>query len=235
MALIGYARVSTVDQNPQLQLDALAAAGCERVFTEQASGARADRPELRAVLDYLRPGDVLVVWRLDRLGRSLQHLIATVTALGERGVGFRSLTEAIDTTTAAGRLLFHIMGALSEFERELIRERTMAGLAAAAAAGRTGGRPGLSDATVSAGRQLVAGGMTVDQAAKMLRVGRSTLYRYLQGDDPDDFAPRGGFLNSCCDDGRHCACTGGDDPCADALVHVDDPSQLPGQLGVPMP
>lgn len=180
MALIGYARVSTVDQNPQLQLDALAAAGCERIFTEQASGAKADRPQLDAVLEYIRPGDVLVVWRLDRLGRSLQHLIATVTELGGRGVGFRSLTEAIDTTTAAGRLLFHVMGALAEFERELIRERTLAGLAAAAAAGRTGGRPGLSAATVSAAQQLVDNGMPRAQAAQLLGVGRSTLYRYLQ-------------------------------------------------------
>ena len=133
MAAIGYARVSTADQDPALQLDALAAAGCTKVFEDRASGARADRPGLRAALDYAREGDVLVAWKLDRLGRSLPHLIDTVAALEGRGVGFRSLTEAIDTTTPGGRLVFHLFAALGQFERDLIRERTRAGLVAAAA------------------------------------------------------------------------------------------------------
>ena len=123
------------EQDPALQLDALEQAGCWRVFTDHASGSREDRPELAAALESLRPGDTLVVWRLDRLGRSLQHLIDTVTALQERGVGFRSVTESIYTTTAGGRLVFHLFGALAEFERQLIRDRTLAGLAAARARG----------------------------------------------------------------------------------------------------
>lgn len=132
------ARVSTQDQDLSLQLDALAAAGCGKVFEDRASGARADRPGLQAALEYVRDGEVLVVWKLDRLGRSLPHLMETVTALSERGVGFRSLTEAIDTTTPGGRLIFHIFGALGQFERDLIQERTRAGLTAAAARGRWG-------------------------------------------------------------------------------------------------
>jgi DNA invertase Pin-like site-specific DNA recombinase len=147
--LLGYARVSTTDQQPQLQVDALTAAGCYRVFAETASGARTDRPTLEQLLDQLRPGDTLVVrpgdtlvvWKLDRLGRSLRHLVDTVTGLAERGVGFRSLQEAIDTTTPGGKLVFHVFAALAEFERDLIRERTAAGLAAARARGRRGGRP----------------------------------------------------------------------------------------------
>src|SRR5690348_9395311 len=138
---IGYARVSTGEQTLDLQLDALTRAGCAKVFTETASGANAERPILAEALSYLRPGDVLVVWRLDRLGRSLQHLIAVVAELAERGIGFKSLGEQIDTTTAGGKLVFHVFGALAEFERDLIRERTQAGLAAARARGRVGGRP----------------------------------------------------------------------------------------------
>ena len=140
MALIGYARVSTAEQDTALQTDALRNAGCERVFEDTASGAKADRPGLADALAYLRDGDVLVVWRLDRLGRSLPHLIETVGKLEARGVGFRSLTENIDTTTPGGRLIFHVFGALGQFERDLIRERTKAGLTAAAARGRKGGR-----------------------------------------------------------------------------------------------
>jgi len=136
--LLGYARVSTAEQDPALQLDALEGAGCWRVFTDHASGSRVDRPELVAVLDSLRSGDTLVVWRL---GRSLPHLIDTVTGLRERGVGFWSVTEAVDTTTAGGRVVFDLFGALAEFERQLIRDRTLAGLAAARARGRVGGRP----------------------------------------------------------------------------------------------
>src|SRR5215217_832683 len=142
--LLGYARVSTTDQHLQLQVDALTAAGCYRVFTETASGARTDRPTLDQVLDQLRPGDTLMVWKLDRLGRSLRHLVDTIAALADRSVGFRSLQEAIDTTTPGGKLVFHIFDALAEFERDLIRERTTAGLAAARARGKRGGRGGLS-------------------------------------------------------------------------------------------
>jgi DNA invertase Pin-like site-specific DNA recombinase len=139
--LLGYARVSTTDQQPQLQVDALERAGSYRVFTETASGTRTERPTLEQLLDQLRPGDTLVVWKLDRLGRSLRHLVDTVTGLAERGVGFCSLQEAIDTTTPGGKLVFHVFAALAEFERDLIRERTNAGLAAARVRGRHGGRP----------------------------------------------------------------------------------------------
>src|SRR3712207_6335019 len=138
---IGYARISTDDQTLDLQRDALAKAGCDQLFTDTMSGATADRPGLAEALAYTRPGDTLVVWRLDRLGRSLRHLIETVTDLEQRGVGFKSLTEAIDTTSPGGKLIFHIFGALAEFERDLIRERTRAGLVAARTRGRTGGRP----------------------------------------------------------------------------------------------
>src|SRR3954452_22103165 len=142
---IGYARVSTGEQTLDLQLDALASR-CGRVFEETASGAKAERLLLTEALAYARPGDTLVVWRLDRLGRSLRHLIEVVTELQGRGVGFRSLTEQIDTTTPGGKLIFHVFGALAEFERELIRERTQAGLRAARARGRLGGRPKKLDA-----------------------------------------------------------------------------------------
>ncbi len=151
--LVGYARVSTADQNLDLQVDALDRAGCVRAFTDTASGSLAERPQLDAALDYLRRGDTLVVWRLDRLGRSLRHLVETVTALQERGVGFRSIQESIDTTTSGGRLVFHVFCALAEFERDLIRERTHAGLAAARARGRLGGRkPALTPQKAAVGR-----------------------------------------------------------------------------------
>jgi DNA invertase Pin-like site-specific DNA recombinase len=149
--LLGYARVSTADQQPHLQVDALTAAGCYRVFTETASGTRADRPTLEQVLDQLRPGDILVVWKLDRLGRSLRHLVDAVTGLAERGVGFRSLQEQVDTTTPAASWCFHVFAALAEFERDLIRERTSAGLAAARARGRHGGRPSVMTAPQASG------------------------------------------------------------------------------------
>lgn len=141
MVLIGYARVSTDEQNPALQFDALTRAGCKTIFTESASGAAVSRPALEKALSALRPGDTLVTWKLDRLGRSLSHLIGIVTLLECRGVAFRSLSESIDTETASGRLLFHVMGALAEFERALISERTRAGMAAARARGRNIGRP----------------------------------------------------------------------------------------------
>jgi DNA invertase Pin-like site-specific DNA recombinase len=133
---IGYARVSTTDQTLALQRDALKQAGCEKIFTDTASGSIADRHGLEEAISQLRPGDALVVWRLDRLGRSLKHLIETITSLHTKGIGFKSLTEQIDTTTSGGKLIFHIFGALAEFERDIIRERTQAGLAAARARGR---------------------------------------------------------------------------------------------------
>jgi DNA invertase Pin-like site-specific DNA recombinase len=139
--LIGYVRVSTHDQTLNLQRDALQQAGCDKIFTDTASGAKNERKGLDAALTYVRKGDTLVVWRLDRLGRSLPHLITTMTSLEERGIGFKSLTENIDTTTSGGKLIFHIFRALAEFERNLIRERTTAGLTAARARGKRGGRP----------------------------------------------------------------------------------------------
>src|SRR3954449_3986263 len=139
--LIGYARVSTQDQTLDLQLDALKKTGCEKFYTDTASGAKAERKGLDEALDYAREGDILIVWRLDRLGRSLQHLIETISFLNNRKVGFRSLTENIDTTTSGGKLVFHIFGALAEFERDIIKDRTNAGLSAARARGRLGGRP----------------------------------------------------------------------------------------------
>jgi DNA invertase Pin-like site-specific DNA recombinase len=181
LAHIGYARVSTVDQDPALQLDALASAGCGKVFEDRASGARADRAGLRSALEYAREGDVLIVWKLDRLGRSLPHLIETVTTLEQRGVGFRSITEAIDTTTPGGRLVFHLFGALGQFERDLIRERTRAGLRAAEARGHTGGRkPVVTIDKLKRGRDLIAKGLTVREAAVRLKVGKTALYEALR-------------------------------------------------------
>ena len=138
---IGYIRVSTQEQDEALQRDALEAAGCERLFVDRASGAITSRPALDAMLEQLRAGDVVVVWRLDRLGRSLRHLIDVVNDLQSHGVQLRSLTENLDTSTPSGKLTFHVFGAMAQFERDLIRERTQAGLAAARARGRKGGRP----------------------------------------------------------------------------------------------
>lgn len=181
--LVGYARVSTQDQNPNLQSDALKAAGCEKIFVEKASGAQRERPELTAALSYMREGDSLVVWKLDRLARSLPQLIETVARLEAQGIGFRSLTEAIDTTTAGGKLVFHIFGALAEFERSVIRERTRAGLKAARDRGRTGGRPpALSPADLAAAKAMLRDPtITVDEVAKRLKVSPATLYRHLPG------------------------------------------------------
>jgi len=180
---IGYARVSTQDQTPQLQLDALKVAGCERSFVEKASGAQRDRPELQAALGYMRPGDTLVVWKLDRLARSLKQLIETVESLENRKMGFRSLTENIDTTTPGGRLTFHLFAALAEFERSIIKERTMAGLAAARSRGRKGGRPpSLNAKDLTAAKALLSDpGITVEEVAKRLKVSPATLYRHLPG------------------------------------------------------
>ncbi len=179
--LLGYARVSTLEQDAALQHDALSAAGCFRSWTDTASGAVTDRPELAAVMDALRPGDTLVVWRLDRLGRSLPHLIETVRGLADRGIGFRSLQENIDTTTPGGRLVFHIFGSLAEFERDLIRERTMAGLAAARRRGRVGGRPTvMTAARTKQAQRMVTAGTPLTEVAEVLGVSRTTLYRHLK-------------------------------------------------------
>jgi DNA invertase Pin-like site-specific DNA recombinase len=179
--LLGYARVSTVDQNLALQRDALTEAGCTKIFTEQMSGAVTDRPALHDALEFARSGDTLIVWKLDRLARSMKQLIETVEALRLRGIGFRSLTEALDTTTAQGRLVFHMFGALAEFERSLIRERTQAGLAAARRLGRTGGRPPkLTEDDLDVARALLANpDIGVTQIAHRLGVSPATLYRYL--------------------------------------------------------
>ncbi|PVX59750.1 recombinase family protein [Rhodococcus globerulus] len=172
--------MSTTDQNPELQLDALNAAGCFRVWTDKASGVKTDRPELAAVMDALRPGDTLVVWRIDRLGRSLSHLIDTVETLEKRGVAFRSLNDPIDTTTSSGKLIFQIFGALSEFERNLVRERTMAGLSAARERGRIGGRPSsLTAAKKRQAKKMKGDGVSMREIAEVLGVARSTLYRNL--------------------------------------------------------
>lgn len=175
--IIGYARVSTQDQNPQLQLDALSGTGCEQVFHETATGTQRERPELVACLRTLRLGDTLVVWKLDRLARSLKDLVEIVHDLNQRGVGFKSLTESIDTTSSGGRLVFHIFGALAEFEHSLIRERTIAGLAAARARGRKGGRkPALSPADVrKAAAMLADPNITKTEVAKHFSVSRVTL------------------------------------------------------------
>ncbi len=179
--LIGYARVSTVDQNLDLQRNALTEVGCERIFLEQMSGAVADRPELMAAIGYCRSGDTLVVWKLDRLARSIKQLIDTVENLRERNIGLRSLTEALDTTTAQGRLVFHMFGALAEFERGLIRERTRAGLSAAKKAGRTGGRPPkLTDDDIQAAKAMLTNpDIGVASVAHRLGVSLATLYRHI--------------------------------------------------------
>ncbi|WP_286968263.1 MULTISPECIES: recombinase family protein [Arsenicicoccus] len=193
--LLGYARVSTTDQDASLQVDALTAAGCYRVFVDTVSGSLEHRPELDKVLDQLRPGDTLVVWRLDRLGRSIRHLIDQLRALDEREVGFRALQETIDTTSPGGRLVFHVFAALAEFERDLIRERTNAGLAAARARGRVGGRPSaLSGDQVRAARRMYEQEeMTVAQIGAVLGVSRTTIYRALNRQTaaaPPPFPPR---------------------------------------------
>lgn len=183
--LIGYARVSTHDQTLALQQDALNQAGCERLFTDTASGAKADRPGLDEAVGFARGGDTLVVWKLDRLGRSLPHLIETISRLQEQGIGFKSLTEQIDTTTSGGKLIFHVFAALAEFERDVIRERTQAGLTAARVRGRRGGHPraaALDDAkkVALAQRLYEDKNNSIDDICKTLRVSRSTLYRYVQ-------------------------------------------------------
>jgi len=183
--LIGYARVSTQEQNLELQINALEKAGCKKIFTEKASGAQRDRPELKAALEYIRSheDDTLVVWKLDRLARSLRQLIDTIEELEKQGIGFRSLTENIDTTNSGGKLVFHIFGALAEFERGLIKERTLAGLKAAKDMGKIGGRPiSLNPDDLIAAKALLKNKkITVKEVAKRLKVDPSTLYRYLPG------------------------------------------------------
>ncbi|KPV54042.1 hypothetical protein SE17_06100 [Kouleothrix aurantiaca] len=181
---IGYARVSTQEQTLDLQKDALTKAGCEEIYFDTMSGAKAERPGLQEALSYMRQGDVLVVWKLDRLGRSLKNLIELVTKLDARDIGFRSVTENIDTTTSSGRLIFHFFGALAEFERDLIRERTQAGLAAARARGRKGGRPrakGLNDQKKLAMALALYNDKrnSVKDICRTFDVSRATFYRSL--------------------------------------------------------
>ncbi len=182
MALLGYARVSTLHQSPDMQINALTEAGAERIWTERMSGAREDRAELAALLDYARRGDVLMVWRLDRLGRSLPHLLSIASDLQDRGVELRSLSEAIDTTTAGGRLVFHVFGAVAEFERAIGAERTAAGVAAARAAGRHPGRPGITTDTIAAAQALDQAGTPRAQIARTLGISRSSVYRCLENE-----------------------------------------------------
>lgn len=181
---LGYARVSTTDQDAQLQLDALSAAGCYRIFTDTASGSLESRPELNKLLDQIRPGDTLVVWRLDRFGRSIRYLINHMDALQQQGVEFKSLQENIDTSSSGGLLVFNIFASLAEFERDLIRERTNAGLQAARARGRIGGRPSSfsPDKLRTAKRMYEQKDMTVAQIGEVLGVSRSTVYRALNRD-----------------------------------------------------
>jgi DNA invertase Pin-like site-specific DNA recombinase len=179
--VFGYARISTTAQDESLQLDALNAAGCHRLMIDRASGASTDRPALAEMLDRLRPGDTVMVWRLDRLGRSLRHLIDIVADLQARGVTLVSLTEQIDTSSPGGKLVFHVFAAMAEFERDLIRERTQAGLAAARARGRTGGRPTVwTPEKVAAAKAMHASGeQDVSSIARALDVSRASVYRAL--------------------------------------------------------
>ncbi len=181
--LVGYARVSTKDQSTELQIKALQEASCSKIFEEKASGAQRERPQLIAALNYMREGDILVVWKLDRLARSLKQLIETIESLEKQKIGFRSITENIDTTTAGGKLVFHLFGALAEFERGIIRERTNAGLQAARANGKIGGRPTVLKAVdLEAAKTLLKNQkFTVAEVAKRLGIGLATLYRHLPG------------------------------------------------------
>lgn len=178
---IGYARVSTEDQHLHLQTDALKNAGCDKIFTDEMSGAKSERPGLDEALTFMRQGDTLVVWRLDRLGRSLKDLIERVDELKKRQVEFRSLTENIDTSSSGGKFMFHVFSALAEFERDLIRERTMAGLKAARARGRLGGRPvKMTDKDIQVASKLMSDpDMSISDICRTLRISRTTLYRYV--------------------------------------------------------
>lgn len=180
---IGYARISTDDQNLDLQKDALTAAGCERLFTDVMSGAKADRPGLKEALAFARPGDLLVVWRLDRLGRSLHELVKLVSELEALGIGFESLTERIDTSSAAGELIFHVFGSIAQFERRLMIERTRAGLSSARARGRTGGRPGATPEIINAIKTLSMTDQSPAQICAALKISRSTYYKFAKSKD----------------------------------------------------
>lgn len=182
---IGYARVSTKDQNLSLQKDALQKEGCELFFEEKASGAKSDRPELRRMIDQLRKGDIVIIWKLDRLGRSLRDLVNLVTEIQDKGTGLKSLNDSIDTTTPQGKLTFHLFAALAEFERDIISERTKAGLESARARGRKGGRPkGLSEQAKN--KAIIAetlyreGNFSVKQICQHLDIARSTFYKLLK-------------------------------------------------------
>jgi DNA invertase Pin-like site-specific DNA recombinase len=177
--LVGYARVSTLDQNLDLQLDALQAAGCERTFSDRTTGARADRPGLRDALGFARDGDLLLVWKLDRLSRSLSHLVETVQELERRGIGFKSLTEGLDTSNSGGKAIFPLFAAIASVERTLIQERTRAGLAAARQRGRIGGRPKLlTTEKLAAAMKLLSAGTAPRDVASILGVSIPTLYRH---------------------------------------------------------
>jgi len=182
LMLIGYARVSTDDQNLDLQMDALSKAGCDRILEDHISGAKAERPGLQEVLSYARAGDTVVVWRLDRLSRSLKDLIEMVTLLESKDIGLKSLQEAIDTSSSSGKLIFHIFGALAEFERNLIRERTQAGLQAARARGRKGGRPKSLDKDKQAlvVKLYEEKKHTIKQICQMMGISKPTLYKYIE-------------------------------------------------------
>jgi DNA invertase Pin-like site-specific DNA recombinase len=187
--LVGYARVSTNEQILDLQKDALEKIGCTKIYSDVVSGSKAERKGLQEALEYVREGDTLVVWRLDRLGRSLKHLIETITKLNNRKVGFQSITENIDTTTSGGKLVFHIFGALAEFERNIIKDRTKAGLSAARARGRLGGRPKAkmldTPKKVALAQSLYENrNNTIDEICKTLNVSRATLYRYIKAKAP---------------------------------------------------
>lgn len=185
---LGYARISTEDQKLDLQKDALKKVGCKEIFTDVISGAKTKREGLDKLLNYARPGDTIVVWKLDRLGRSLQHLIETIKVLETRGIGFRSLQENIDTNTSGGKLVFHVFGALAEFERDLIRERTQAGLKAARARGRVGGRPkAMDEKKIRQAKALLADTEnSITDICKTLKIGKTTLYKYLKLSNASD-------------------------------------------------
>lgn len=184
--LIGYARVSTSEQNPELQQDALTKAGCERIYMDKISGTVADRPNLNQMREILRPGDVLIVWKLDRLGRSLKDLIGWVAYLDQQGVSLKSLTESIDTASLTGKLVFHIFGALAEFERGLIVERTMAGLEAARARGRKGGRPfRISEEKRKMVVELYWQKRPLDEICALAGIAKQTLYSYVRKDQAE--------------------------------------------------
>lgn len=186
--LIGYARVSTHEQNLDLQKDALTKEGCEKIFSDTLSGAKDERPGLSMAIEVLRKGDILVVWKLDRLGRSLPHLIKMMNDLKEKGIGFKSLQENIDTTSGVGKLVFHIFASLAEFERDLIRERTLAGLASARARGKLGGRPkSMTDKQISLAKAMYEDKRnSVKDICATLEIGRTTFYRYVKTKNNSD-------------------------------------------------